>query len=158
MQATLASVPFMTLVIVDDCPLNLAILKRLSSSKGARDVLAFTDPMKALAHLSAEPAEVIIVDHSMDGMDGVELVRRLRAAGPNQATPIVMVTGSEEPDVRGLAASAGVQDFLEKPIDVAQFKHVLSGLLANGGWPYVERRERHAEAPASGDRRARAQA
>lgn len=143
----------MTLVIVDDCPLNLAILKRLSSSKGARDVLAFTDPIKALEHLSATSAQLIIVDHDMEGLDGVELVRRLRAEGSNQNTPIVMVTGSEEPDVRSLAAWAGVQDFLEKPIDVAQFKRVLSGLLENGGWPHVDRREGTAPSPATGDRR-----
>lgn len=142
----------MTLVIVDDCPLNLAILKRLSSSKGARDVLAFTDPFKALEHLSTVSAEVIIVDHSMEGLDGIELVRRLRADGPNQSTPIVMVTGSEAPDTRSLAAWAGVQDFLVKPIDVAQFKQVLSGLLSNGGWPYVERREQEGDGPVAGER------
>ncbi len=37
---------------------------------------------KALEHLSAASAEVIIVDHSMEGLDGVELVRRIRADGP----------------------------------------------------------------------------
>lgn len=143
----------MSLVIVDDCPLNLAILKRLASGKGARDVVAFSDPLKALDHLNAEVAEVIIVDHSMEGMDGIDLVCRLRAAGPNATTPIVMVTGSEEPGMRDLALAAGVQDFLVKPIDVAQFKTVLSGLLGNGGWPYVDRRETQGEMPAEGDRR-----
>jgi putative two-component system response regulator len=137
----------MTLIIIDDCPLNLAILKRLSSSKGARDVVAFSDPLKALEHLAENIAEIIIVDHSMEGLDGLEVVRRLRAGGPNQHTPIVMVTGSEEPGMRAQALDAGVQDFLEKPIDVAQFKTVLSGLLENGGWPYVDRRERDGEPP-----------
>lgn len=144
----------MTLVIVDDCPLNLAILKRLSSGKGARDVLAFTDPLQALQHLTSVSAELIIVDHSMEGLDGIELVRRLRGDGPNQTTPIVMVTASEDPDVRKLAAWAGVQDFLVKPIDVTQFKRVISGLLENGGWPYIDRREDEAGVPATGDRRA----
>ncbi len=72
---------------------------------------------------------------------------------PNMGTPIVMVTGSEEPEVRKLAAWAGVQDFLEKPIDVAQFKRVLSGLLENGGWPYVDRRDGEANSPELGERR-----
>jgi len=144
----------MPLVIIDDCPLNLAILKRLASSKGARDVLAFSDPLKALAHLSTASAEVIIVDHSMEGLDGVELVRRLRADGPNQNTPIVMVTGSEDPEVPTLAAWAGAQGVLVKPIDVAQFKRVLSGLLTNGGWPYVDRRQTDGAPPdEAGDRR-----
>lgn len=143
----------MSLIIIDDCPLNLAILKRLASSKGERNVLAFSDPLKALAHLTAEAAPLIIVDHSMEGMDGLQLVGRLRAEGANRTTPIVMVTGSEDPEIRTLALQAGVQDFLVKPIDVAQFKRVLSGLLANGGWPYVDRREGDGEAPRSGERR-----
>lgn len=143
----------MSLIIVDDCPLNLAILKRLASGKGARDVIAFSDPLKALEHLSLAAVEMIIVDHSMEGLDGVDLVRRLRAEGPNAATPIVMVTGSEEPGVRSLALAAGVQDFLTKPIDVAQFKTVLSGLLGDAAWPYVDRREAQGEIPAEGDRR-----
>jgi len=137
----------MPLVIIDDCPLNLAILKRLASSRGARQVATFSDPVKGLAHLAVTTARLIIVDHSMDGLDGIELVRRVRADGPNRATPIVMVTGSEEPGVRALALEAGVQDFLEKPIDVAQFKQVLSGLLAEDGWTQADPRERDADHP-----------
>lgn len=122
----------MSLVIVDDCPLNLGILKRLASGKGARKVDVFTDPLLALNHLASTTAAVIIVDHGMEQMDGVDLVKRLRESGANTGTPIVMVTGSEEPAIRATALNAGVQDFLTKPIDVAQFKQVLNGRLAEG--------------------------
>jgi CheY-like chemotaxis protein len=131
----------MPLVIIDDCPLNLAILKRLASSKGAREVVTFSDPVAGLEWLVAHAARIVIVDLSMDGMDGIELVRRVRAGGRNQTTPIVMVTGSEDPGARAQAIAAGAQDFLEKPIDVAQYKTVISGLLQDGGWPIIDRRE-----------------
>lgn len=122
----------MALVIIDDCPLNLAILKRLASERGARDVVAFSDPLLALDHLQTASAQVIILDHGMEEMDGLELIRRLRSSPRHFATPIVMVTGAEDPIVRKLAGLAGVTDFLEKPLDVAQFKGVLSRLVAVG--------------------------
>lgn len=119
----------MPLVIIDDCPLTLAILKRLASARGARPVMAFKNPKTALQYLEGGEAKVIILDNSMDGMDGLEMARRLRGSQRHAATPIVMVTGSEDPIVRKLALLAGVNDFLQKPIDVAQFKAVLSRLL-----------------------------
>lgn len=151
---SLDAVSPMPLIIVDDCPLNLAILKRLASERGAREVVAFTNPVKALGHLASNTADLLILDHSMEEVDGLEMTRRLRASALHRTTPIVMVTGSEEPDVRSQAQQAGVSDFLEKPIDVAQFKAVLSGLLADGGWPYVDRRERDGERPLNDRRRA----
>lgn len=151
---SLDAVSTMPLIIVDDCPLNLAILKRLASERGARQVVVFSDPIAALGHLGSRAAELIILDHSMEEVDGIEMTRRLRASALHGATPIVMVTGSEEPDVRAQALQAGVSDFLEKPIDVAQFKTVLSGLLADGGWPHIERRERDGDKPLGERRRA----
>ena len=62
--------------------------------------------------------DAVLVGYRFEGMDGVELITRIRALAHRQDVPIVMVTGTVECAVLADALAAGADDVLYKPTDV----------------------------------------
>lgn len=120
----------MAIVIVDDSPTNLVVLKSLSSRIHEGGAMAFVEPEAAASYLEQTAADLVVVDYEMPGLNGVEFIRRVRASVPNKATPIVMVTHSSDRSVRVRAIEAGATAFLNKPVDALEFKTRVADLLA----------------------------
>lgn len=124
----------MQIVIIDDIETNLLLLKHfLSQQEDVSAVHAYTDPQQALAYCQASPIDLVIVDYMMPELDGVEFIRRLRAAPGRSSVPVLMVTANDERDVRYRALEAGANDFLTKPLDSVEFRARLRNMLALRG-------------------------
>lgn len=122
----------MAIVIVDDSTTNLIVLKSLSAKIYKGETKPFTDARDAVAWLETNRAELIVVDYSMPGMNGVEFIAAVRASAINGITPIIMVTNSSDQSVRLQAMKAGATDFLNKPVEAIEFKaRVMEHLLAH---------------------------
>jgi len=111
-----------TIVLIDDDATSIAIQKRYVKKFCGVDAMTFTDSEQAANHLKANKADLIVADYSMPKMNGAELIRALRAEGPNQTTPIVMVTSAAFESVKGKVLLAGAQDFVTKPVSAEEFK------------------------------------
>lgn len=104
-----------SVLLVDDEPDFLrTILKRLTK-RGIRAAGA-TNGEEALAVLAQEPRDVVVLDVKMPGMDGLSLLRRIKATWPD--TEVIMLTGhaSIETAMEGMAN--GAMDYLMKPADL----------------------------------------
>lgn len=130
----------MAIVMIDDSPTALVVLKSFAGARGERNIITYAKPIEALEYLSVHAADAIVVDCAMPTMDGIEFTRRLRKMAIHEKTPIVMVAANDGSDLFKRALQAGVTTFLEKPVKVGQFKEVLSSVLACGGWPLIDRR------------------
>jgi putative two-component system response regulator len=119
----------MPIVIVDDSPTNLAVLRSLSAKVHSGEAKAFADARVAADYLKENVAVLIVVDFSMPRLNGVDFIREIREGSVNRSTPIVMVTSSTERAVRAAALEAGVTDFLNKPVDAIEFKERIKYLL-----------------------------
>ncbi|MBL8305140.1 MAG: two-component system response regulator [Rubrivivax sp.] len=107
-----------TLLIVDDEPVNLAMLGQLLrpdytvrvASSGAAALRAVATPPRP---------DLLLLDISMPGMDGFEVLRRLRADNATQDIPVIFVTAmaASSDEEHGLAL--GAQDYITKPIKPA---------------------------------------
>ncbi len=75
------------------------------------------DADEALSLATHESPDVIVTDYHMPGVDGVELVRRLRANPFTAHTPVLMVSGEDELEERLRMIRAGVDDVVIKPYD-----------------------------------------
>jgi two-component system response regulator QseB len=75
-----------------------------------------TDGPKALAALHASPFDLVVLDLGLPGLDGIEVLRRLRAGGG--ATPVLVLSARDTPPERVLGLDAGADDYLVKPFDV----------------------------------------
>ena len=106
----------MTIVVVDDDRFNLDLLEAVLEPLGEK-VARFEDPLAALAAVQTLRPTLVITDHLMPGIQGIELVARLRANPPVADTPVLMLTGADELAVRVAAFDVGVTDFATRPID-----------------------------------------
>jgi two-component system response regulator GlrR len=111
-------------VVVDDEPPITALCVKLLEAQG-HAVDGYTSPADLLAHLGARPADLLVVDYKMPGMNGVEVMRRARVMRP--ALRVVMITGHGSPEIVDEAHAAGVDAVLLKPFTAAE----LTGAVAN---------------------------
>src|SRR2546423_14447131 len=112
----------MDIIIVDDDMVSLTMLKQLVEKLPDSKVTEFAHPALALPWCKHNDIDLIIVDHLMPGMDGIEFTRRLRKLPERADTPVLMVTASEETEVHKTALQNGVNDVLTKPFDFSQLQ------------------------------------
>lgn len=105
------------LLLVDDEPRNLLALEAALEVQGYRIVKAQSGP-EALEVLGVVSPDLVLLDISMPGMDGVEVLTRLRARKELMALPVIMVTAHAERAHRLRSFEAGADEFIEKPIDL----------------------------------------
>jgi two-component system, LuxR family, response regulator FixJ len=100
-------------VVEDDRPMRESLVELLEES-GYR-VCAHAAAEELLALGAAAPQGCVVSDVRMPGMDGLALLRSLRAAG--SALPLVLITGHGDVSMAVTAMKAGAVDFLEKPFE-----------------------------------------
>jgi len=108
------------ILVVDDDPTSRRLLSRALSSAGFTTREA-TDAADALERLEAHLPALLLLDYDMPGLNGAELLQRLRAdADPAVAQlPATMLTGHGGTESEVLCLEAGADDFVTKPINQA---------------------------------------
>lgn len=99
------------LLVEDDQSLVLAIAYRLR--KENFDVTTSVDGLSALSTLEAESFDIILLDRMLPRMDGVSLLKWLRAT--QNKTPVLMLTAMDAISDRVVGLDAGADDYLVKP-------------------------------------------
>jgi putative two-component system response regulator len=111
-----------TILIVDDDRLALALLEHLLSSLGGCRALCFNNAQEALAWCSTQVPDLVITDHEMPGITGLDFIAHLRKEQRTREVPIMMISAVEDREVRYQALELGANDFLGKPIDAPEVK------------------------------------
>lgn len=114
-------------LVVEDNKNFQLIIKTILRSIGVRDIVVVGGGTEGLEAVQEEGFDLILSDWRMDGMDGLEFTRALRAKG--NSSPIIMMSGYGEEDTQTLALQAGVSAFLEKPITARGFLETAGRLL-----------------------------
>ncbi len=105
------------ILCVDDNPRNLYVLAGLLRAAGHRVTECGTG-RQALDLLRETKFDVVLLDMVMPGMDGLDVLARLRKeAGPNSDTPVIACTANVLPDQIAAYRKAGSADVIAKPID-----------------------------------------
>lgn len=120
----------MQVVIVDDNPVNLKLMENLVRKAGDYTPLVFQDSALGLDWCLNNVPDLVIVDYMMPPPDGLEFIRRFRASPVNADIPVLMITADHEKETRYTALESGANDFLNKPIDVAEFRVRMRNMLA----------------------------
>jgi CheY-like chemotaxis protein len=118
------------ILVVDDNPLNRKLLKDMLRAEGY-SVISAACGFEALGAIADKLPDVVLLDIMMPGMDGFEVVRRLKADKTIQTPSIVMVTALDDEGSRARLASAGINLTLTKPIDRWELRSLLAHLLSD---------------------------
>ena len=116
----------MKILIVDDEPAVRSALSRALELE-RYDVELAVDGHAALDRLALAPVDVVVLDVSMPGVDGLEVCRRLRAAGDR--TPVLMLTARDAVEDRVDGLDAGADDYLVKPFALRELQARVRALL-----------------------------
>lgn len=120
------------LVVDDDTRVN-AVLAELLRGQGHR-VWAFTDPRQALAHLAAEPADLLVTDLGMPEMLGWDVARLARERWPGLR--VLVVTGWGDQLDLAQVFRHGVEAVLTKPFRAADLFRAVAELLSGSNRGY----------------------
>ncbi|MGO9379965.1 MAG: response regulator [Dissulfurispiraceae bacterium] len=120
------------ILIVDDSPTDIELtLIALNEAGLDMEVRSASDGKSALAMLNdgcSFPA-LILLDIKMPGMDGIEVLRKIRADSRLRDIPIVVVTSSALESDRVEAIAAGASDYMQKPLSLNKFSENLKAVV-----------------------------
>jgi len=109
--------PAPKILVVDDQPINVQLLKRKLEREGISVVTAYSG-QEAIDQVAAEKPDLILLDVMMPDMDGIEVCQRLQSQESTRSIPVIFVTArsSKEGKLEGLGV--GAVDYITKPIDL----------------------------------------
>jgi two-component system nitrogen regulation response regulator NtrX len=115
------------ILIIDDEQSIRAALANILSDEGHRTTLCDSGE-EALAQLTREEFDLIILDLWLPGVDGFAVLERIRSAG---APPVLVISGHGNVDAAVRATRLGAYDFLEKPLSLERVLLTINHALAD---------------------------
>jgi len=112
----------MKILIVDDFSTMRRIIKNLLRDLGFNNTLEADDGLTALPILQAGGIDFLITDWNMPGMQGIDLLKKVRADEKLVSLPVLMVTAETKREQIIEAAQAGVNGYIVKPFTAATLK------------------------------------
>lgn len=120
-----------TVMVVEDYDDTRALLKSILERKGFRVVEA-VNGREAVERAASECPDLILMDLDLPILDGIGATNRIRQMGALCAVPIVAITAYPMSYTRVRAFAQGCNDYIPKPIDLAQLEEVLRRHLPAG--------------------------
>jgi len=105
----------MKILIVDDFSTMRRIIKNLLRDLGFNNTLEADDGLTALPILKAGGIDFLVTDWNMPGMQGIDLLKTVRADAKLSSLPVLMVTAETKREQIMVAAQAGVNGYVVKP-------------------------------------------
>jgi len=117
------------LLVEDDAAMQATLLRSLA--RRGMEVTALADGRAALAQWIARPPDAIVLDLSLPGLDGLQVLQQARARGLR--TPVLLLTARGTVGDRVLGLNAGADDYLPKPFDLDELEARLRALVRRSG-------------------------
>jgi two-component system chemotaxis response regulator CheY len=112
----------MKILIVDDFSTMRRIIKNLLRELGFNNTIEADDGLTALPILKAGGIDFLVTDWNMPGMQGIDLLKAVRADAKLSSIPVLMVTAETKREQIMVAAQAGVNGYVVKPFTAGTLK------------------------------------
>jgi EAL domain-containing protein (putative c-di-GMP-specific phosphodiesterase class I)/DNA-binding NarL/FixJ family response regulator len=107
-------------LVIDDNPANVALLRAVLTRAGLTTVHTVTDSTQALARYDEVQPDIVLLDLHMPGVDGYTLLAELRIRAAASYLPVLVLTADTTREAVHRALGLGARDFLTKPIDTLE--------------------------------------
>ena len=119
----------MNILIVDDFSTMRRIIKNLLRDLGFNNTTEADDGQTALPLLQSGKFDFLVTDWNMPGMDGLTLLKNVRADETLKNMPVLMVTAEAKREQIVVAAEAGVNGYIVKPFTAATLKEKIDKIF-----------------------------
>ncbi|HEY3258234.1 MAG TPA: response regulator, partial [Gemmatimonadaceae bacterium] len=116
------------ILVVDDVPANIALLKSLLVRAG-HEVLVASNGEDALQVITRECPDLVLMDVLMPRMNGFEVCQEVKRHSSTRLIPVVLITALNDVEDRIKGIKAGADEFLSKPFNVHELKARVDSLL-----------------------------
>ena len=131
------------ILIVDDEPLNIEVVRRYLEIGGYRNLISTDHAGQALPLMGLNRPDLVLLDIQMPEISGLEILAAIRSDEMFCRTPVVILTGSSDPETKLTALQAGATDLLQKPVHNEELLARLGNVLKVKA--YQDQLYRHSE-------------
>jgi CheY-like chemotaxis protein len=115
-------------LVVDDNEINQRLVESTLSFAGY-DVVCAADAASALQRIDETRIDLVVMDVSLPGMDGLQLTQKLKGDAQTRHIPVIVVTASATREDERRALAVGADGFVGKPIDTRSFPQIVRRYL-----------------------------
>ena len=130
--APAAGAPRHRLLYIEDNPVNALIIRELVSRRADLELDVAPDGLAGVARARERPPGLVLLDMQLPDIDGLEVLRRLRAEPATAAIPVIALSANAMPEDIDRALAAGCSGYWTKPLD---FRAFMAGLETLFGAP-----------------------
>lgn len=116
-------------ILTIDDELHIRELLEYNLKKAGYEVLGAETGEKGLEILKTAQVDLVLLDCMLPGMDGVEVLRRIRAGSDLSALPVIMLTAKGEEIDKVLGLEMGADDYISKPFGIRELEARIKALL-----------------------------
>ena len=122
-------VPQYTVLYVEDNPPNLRLVYRVMQSRTDIKLISAHTGTLGLDMAFGHLPDLILLDINLPGLNGMEILKRLKNSKETKDTPVVAISANAMPRDIESAISAGFDDYLVKPLDINRFREIMQYYL-----------------------------
>lgn len=119
------------ILVVDDYHGMANLIRKVLQNLGCQNVTAVTDARRALQALRDQPYDLVICDHKMEPMSGLELLQEIRRDTQLSNLPFIMISGHASQDNVTAAMDATATYYLAKPFSATTLKRGLEKVFGS---------------------------
>jgi len=118
--------PEARILVVDDNKMNLLVIEKLLKKTGVKAITCMSGK-ECLSLIKKEYFDIILMDHMMPEMDGIETLHKMRAMDDNlcRNSPVIVLTANAIVGVREMYLAEGFSDYMSKPVDGNKLEELL---------------------------------
>lgn len=117
-------------MMVDDEPILIELVRAFLDDAGYQSFVGVSDPQTAIATLSDERPDVLLLDLMMPNVTGFDILETVRTSAELRHLPVIVMTSASDADTKLRVLELGATDFLEKPVDPSELVLRLRNTLA----------------------------
>ncbi len=122
-----------TILMVDDEPTTLEVMDIFLRAAGFSQLVRTSDAREVISLMESAQPDLLLLNLMMPYLDGSELLTAIRSHPQFREVPVIVVTGSTDPEVKRQAVARGATDFLAKPIDPSELTLRVRNTLSASG-------------------------
>ena len=108
------------ILIIDDEPINVKVCQKYLKELGYKQCVGLSDSTRAIAQITEDKPDLVILDVMMPVVSGVDILRELRSKPELSQIPVLILTAATDRNTKLSVLELGASDFLTKPIDPSE--------------------------------------